>query len=222
MSPNPVSGPDLTGAELTERLATTALRLAASGGWAAVDLPAVAAAAVTPLSELQGVAGTPRLAALIDRWLDATVASAALDLTASPRERLFEALMRRLEAMEDHRAGVLAWREGLARDPSLWAQAAHSRMATARWVLACTGLDGGVVREAQAIVVAGILLRAERGWVQDSDGSFTRTMASLDRDLREAERRMQQIEGWLRPRARPEPPAAAPAGQEEPTAVAGA
>jgi hypothetical protein len=124
--------------------------------------------------------------------------------------------MRRLEAMEDRRRGVLAWRNGLSADPTLWPEAAKRRLRTARRVLTCAGLDAEAIRDVQALGLAAIIDRAERKWVADTNSDFTRAMASLDADLRQAEEWMTRWADW-QSGTRPQPPSDAPESATEST-----
>lgn len=176
--------------------AEQALQLAAESGWQAVSLAAVARAMDVPIGSLALRLSTPKLSGCVDLLLDNAMGDGeALDLS-SPRERLFEVVMRRLEAMEDRRRGVLAWRKGLAADPTLWPEAAKRRLRTAKRALAFAGLDVSASRDAIALALAAIIDRAERKWTEDVSGDFTGSMASLDGDLRRAEDWMERLNRW--------------------------
>ncbi|MFN7180661.1 hypothetical protein [Hyphomonas sp.] len=113
----------------------------------------------------------------------------------SPRERLFEVIMLRFEAMEPYRAGlteILKFRETslthLVRLP-------QHRHATAAWALASAGLDDdtGAPASLKRIAIAFVISETERAWRRETSGDFALTMAALDKGLRRAEDRLGQF-----------------------------
>ena len=112
----------------------------------------------------------------------------ALDPSHSVRDRLFELIIRRFEAMEPHRVAVTAMEQGQDRDPTLMASAHQRHVRCARWVLALAGLEAdGMTGQARAQGLGVIIGQARAAWRGDSAGDFAKTMASLDKNLRRAE-----------------------------------
>lgn len=108
---------------------------------------------------------------------------------ASPRERLFDVLMRRLEALGDNRDAVRSLARSVRRDPAL--ALCFNRLASRseQWMLAAAGIDSAGFKghaRAQALVV--LFSRVVRVWLRDDDPGLARTMAALDRELATAER----------------------------------
>lgn len=106
----------------------------------------------------------------------------------SAKERLFDVLMRRLDAMAPYKLGL----EGVAywalRDPV--AAAALNRVAvnSMRFMLEAAGIDtegqsGGL--KVQGLVLAWV--RVLSVWFKDDDPSLSKTMAALDRELARGE-----------------------------------
>jgi AcrR family transcriptional regulator len=101
-----------------------------------------------------------------------------------PRERLFDVLMRRLEALAPHRAAIRSLMHSARRNPGL---ALALNMATVRsmqWMLTAADMDAGGPRgmlraQGLALLYASVL----RTWVNDEDPGQARTMAALDREL---------------------------------------
>ena len=112
-----------------------------------------------------------------------------------PRERLFDVIMLRFEKMEEHRAGLLSLQHWRERNPARLAALAKARVKTARWALASAGLDaqGDLPMGLRAAGLAWILARTERAWRKEQSADFSRTMAELDKQLREADERA----GWI-------------------------
>lgn len=174
---------------LRRDLARAALSLAASGPWREVTLTKLADAASRPVSEYYG-ASVGEAVDCVEEAFDRAIADNLdkLDPSQSVRDRLFELIMRRFEAMEPHRAAVTAMEHGADRDPTLLAAAHQRNVRCARWVLALAGLEAdGMTGQARAQGLGVIIGQARAAWRGDSAGDFAKTMASLDRNLRRAE-----------------------------------
>jgi hypothetical protein len=170
-------------------LARAALSLAASTPWREVTLVKLADAASRPVSDLYG-ASLWEAVDCVEEAFDRAVAENmdALDPNQSVRDRLFELIMRRFEAMEPHRKAVLSMEHGVDRDPTLLASAHQRHVRCARWVLALAGLEAdGMTGQARAQGLGVIIGQARAAWRGDDAGDFAKTMASLDKNLRRAE-----------------------------------
>ncbi len=179
----------LTDPAIRRDLARAALALAAEGSWKDIALPKVAQAAGQPLAELYG-ATLWEAVDCVEEAFDRAIAANMdkLDPKQSVRDRLFELIMRRFEAMEPHRAAVLAMEQGLDRDPTLMASQHQRHVRCARWVLALAGLEAdGMTGQARAQGLGVIVGQARAAWRGDDAGDFAKTMASLDKNLRRAE-----------------------------------
>jgi hypothetical protein len=82
-----------------------ALRLAEDTSWGDITLSAIAEEAGLPLSEFYGVTRDD-LANAFDAYFDRAMSAEGPPGGESPRERLFDVIMLRFEAMEDYRAGA--------------------------------------------------------------------------------------------------------------------
>lgn len=170
-------------------LARAALTLAAAAPWREVTLLKLADAAARPISDFYG-ASLGEAVDCVEEAFDRAIGDnlEALDPGQSVRDRLFELIMRRFEAMEPHRAAVLAMEVGADRDPTLMAAAHQRHVRCARWVLALSGLEAdGMTGQARAQGLGVIIGQARMAWRSDDAGDFNRTMASLDKNLRRAE-----------------------------------
>jgi AcrR family transcriptional regulator len=108
----------------------------------------------------------------------------------SPRERLFDILMRRLEAMAPYRDGLREVTAYLRRDPSAALAMNHVVMSSMRFMLEAAGIDApegasGIVKlQGLALAWARII----HVWLDDDDPALSKTMAELDRVLTRGER----------------------------------
>jgi hypothetical protein len=170
-------------------LARAALTLASSMPWREVTLLKLADTAARPISDFYG-ASLGEAVDCVEEAFDRAIGDnlEALDPAQSVRDRLFELIMRRFEAMEPHRAAVVAMEAGADRDPTLMAAAHQRHVRCARWVLALSGLEAdGMTGQARAQGLGVIIGQARMAWRGDDAGDFNKTMASLDKNLRRAE-----------------------------------
>ena len=170
-------------------LAEAALKRAAARGWRGVTLHELASLARRPVTDFYPL--TPADASdCIDEYFDrAAGESAPAPNGEEPaRERVFDVAMRRFEAMEPHRAGLLALEQALGFDP-IGQTAAFARLTrTARWLLALAGEEReGVGAAARAQALAFVLRQTRAAWAKDDLGDFAKTMAALDKGLRRAD-----------------------------------
>lgn len=190
-------------------LAAAALKTAADKPWRDVTVFDLAAAMGAPIEDIAGATVSDAVDS-IEEWLDAQAAKGlrGVDWVATPRDRLFDVVMRRFEAMEPVRGALRAIEIALERDPGAMAHQ-HLRAArSARWLLALSGMDAdGVAGAARAQGLAVILTQTRMAWRQDDAGDFVKTMAALDKALRRAEQTFGRFGGFEPPR--PEPPPAA-------------
>lgn len=186
------NNPKMAGKRATprERLIDAALELAAERPWADVSLADVAARAGLGLAELYEHA--PSKAHLVQAWLrriDAAVlAGPAAPADESARDRLFEVLMRRIEAIRPHKAAVASLVDGLSKDPvqALCGWPALTRSMS--WMLEAAGIDASGLKGAlRARGLALVWLAALRAFLADEGEDLGSTMAALDKALKRAE-----------------------------------
>jgi AcrR family transcriptional regulator len=101
-----------------------------------------------------------------------------------PRERLFDVLMRRLEALAPHKAAVRSLTRSARCNPPL-ALALNAMTARSQsWMLTAAGIDSSGIRGAiRAQGMACLYADVLRTWLDDEDPGLARTMATLDRQL---------------------------------------
>jgi AcrR family transcriptional regulator len=101
-----------------------------------------------------------------------------------PRERLFDVLMRRIEALAPHRPALRSLMRSARRHPSLAFALNAMAVRSQQWMLAAADIDasgpGGMVR-AQGLAL--LFARVLATFVHDEDEGLARTMAALDREL---------------------------------------
>jgi AcrR family transcriptional regulator len=167
-----------------------ALALAADHPWSEISLRDIARAAGVGFAELYSRA--PGKDALLDhlarRFDTAALAAAEDDASAEAHDRLFEAVMARLEAMEPHRAALIA----IAQARGMLAIAPHLPR-TARALLEAAGIDtGGPLGALRIAGLTSAWARILQVW-RDDQGALNRTMAEIDKLLHTLNRRLKRI-----------------------------
>lgn len=107
------------------------------------------------------------------------------DLVGEPaKERLFDVLMRRLDALAPYKLGLEGIVEWARRDPMAAAALDRLEVNSMRFMLEAAGIDSegpvGVLK-LQGLVFAWV--RVLRVWFRDEDPALAATMAELDRAL---------------------------------------
>ena len=180
------------------RIVDALLQLAAERRLEDISIRDIAARAGVTLVEFRDsfpsksavLAGLNRL---IDR---AALAAPLADDSAAPvRDRLFEALMSRLDAMAPYKAGlreIVAW---LRRDPSALPQMNRAILNSLRFLLETAGIDcegpTGALK-LQGLVFAWI--RIVDVWLDDNEEGLSRTMAAVDQELTRGEGLIRGVE----------------------------
>jgi ubiquinone biosynthesis protein COQ9 len=174
---------------VTGKVVAAAMKCAADRPWSAVSLREIADVAGVSLAELRegGVAGKIDILIELVGAADRHVLkiAPAPDLRQSPRDRLFEVIMCRLDALEPYKPGLKSVAKSAPADFLLCRHA----LASQAWMLeaggiSSEGLAGGLKAAGLATVYAQVL----RVWLDDDDPGLARTMAALDRRLRRGER----------------------------------
>jgi AcrR family transcriptional regulator len=176
-----------------------AMQMIEADGWVAFSLPALARTLNVPVGEVYGQ--FPSRAAVLNvlgKRLDAQM----LDLSGeeleelNPRERLFELIMRRLDAMKPYKVAL----KKIARDSRGDLEAALAGFGSmSRAVVElvdAAGLRGpGSLLARHAV---GLLyLRVLRVWLDDDDPEQAKTLAELDKGLARMERAAQGLFRFL-------------------------
>lgn len=181
-----------------DRIIDATMSLLAEEGWESVSLEAIADKAGISLADLRD-AYDGRMAILNDlsRRIDKTVLK-GIDETMhdeAPRERLFDILYSRFEALEKYRPALRRLAGAVLRDPVLALELNRSVVTSMSWMLSAAGIDNtgpsGILRAQGLALVWGQVMRV---WLDDNEPGKARTMAALDRHLRRAERAIIRID----------------------------
>jgi len=129
----------------------------------------------------------------------------------SPRERLFELIMRRFDAMKPYRAGLLRLSRELLPEPRLLLRSALNLDRLVEWLLELADIPPrGCARLFLEPALAAAYLRSYRVWLRDESPDQAKTLAALDRELARFERLASRfLRGAMPPRRPPREPESA-------------
>jgi AcrR family transcriptional regulator len=174
-----------------EQALDSALRVAGTNGWTSGSLAQVAED--TGLPHARVLALLPTRTAVLEAWgaqVDAQVLAEGVDLDPEEtvRDRLFDLIMRRLDALAPHKAAVSALTPACAGDPLMGLTAAMGLSRSMAMTLEAAGVGaagfGGLLRVKGLSVLFLYVLRA---WLSDDSPDMAKTMAALDQALDKAE-----------------------------------
>ncbi len=181
-------------ADIPRHIVATAIGLAATQGWRDTTLGDIAAAAKLPLAEVHAhYRSKAAILAAFSRQIDAEVlAGDDPELAGQPaRDRLFDVIMRRFDALSPHKVGVRAVLGDSLSDPMALVAGACALERSMAWMLAAARIEssglGGLLRTKG---LAAIYLAVLRVWLADDSGDMAATMAALDKRLRQADAAM--------------------------------
>jgi AcrR family transcriptional regulator len=178
------------------------LRLASDRPWNDIEIADIAREAHVSLSEFRDL--FPSKGAVLggfSRLIDRQVLDGTTDDLADepPRERVFDVMMRRLDAMTPHKEALRRITFALRRDPLSLAALNQVGLNSMRFMLAAARVStegplGHLKLQGAVIVFANTM----ETWLEDDDPALARTMARLDRELRRGERVLEQAEDFRR------------------------
>jgi AcrR family transcriptional regulator len=181
-----------------ERAVEALMRLAAEQPWGDIELADVAREAGLTLSEMRDL--FPSKGAILDgytRMIDKTVIEGTTeDLAGEPaRERVFDVLMRRLDAMAPHKRALRRISYAMRSDPLSLSALNRSALNSMRYMLAAAGVptEGplGFVKLQGAVLT---LVSVMEAWFDDDDPAQAKTLARLDRELSRGERVLERAD----------------------------
>lgn len=179
--------------DIETRLVAGLWQVIAAHGWEGLSMRRVAAASGVAPAELRRRCPMPHhLLLLHERLVDQAVLEGILPGEApddnTPRDRVFDVIMRRIDALQPHRAGILRFIEDLKTDPLLALAMLAALPGAMAWMLEAAGLgSSGIAGLARAQGLTAVWLATLRAWVRDESADLGATMAALDRALDRAE-----------------------------------
>ena len=174
------------------------MRLAESRPWSDIELQDIAREAAISLADLRDM--FPSKGAILgglSRRVDRQVLEGTTDdLAGEPaRERLFDVMMRRLDALAPYKRALKRIAQGMRGDPLAVAAMNQLALNSQRYMLAAAGISTedalGFLKLQGAVIIHANTLET---WFEDDDPALARTMARLDREIRRGERVMERAD----------------------------
>ena len=178
-------------ADIPNHIVTTALTLATNQGWRDTTLGDIADTAKLSLGELLAIYPTKTaIIAAHSRQIDSQVLKAIDSDLASepPRDRLFDVMMRRFDALEPDRDGLRSIIHASLCDPVSAVCSAFVLRRSMIVMLEAASISASGLRGLVRVKgLSAIFLSVLRVWFNDDSEDMARTMSALDRSLRRAE-----------------------------------
>jgi AcrR family transcriptional regulator len=179
-----------------DRIIDATLRLIAREGWRRLAMAAIAAEAGLPiLAVYRAFPSKPAILRGFFQRIDEAVLAAPLEVEAAedaderPRDRVFDLLMRRFDALGPYREAIEVLGREMPADPCTALAAGAGLLCSMAWMLGAAGIATDGLRGIVAVkLTAAAYLATARGWLRDDSPDMAPTMAALDRRLRGIER----------------------------------
>lgn len=174
------------------------LELAGERNWEDITIGDVATRANVSLSTFRELFPSKgAVLAAFSRKIDRIVLDGTTDdLVGEPaKDRLFDVLMRRLDALAPYKLGLEGVSDWARRDPLAAAALNRVVVNSMRFMLEAAGIDtegvvGGLKLQGLALAWGRVLST----WFRDDDSSLSSTMATLDRELTQGGRFVERAE----------------------------
>ncbi|MDP9138130.1 MAG: TetR/AcrR family transcriptional regulator [Pseudomonadota bacterium] len=182
------------------RIRQAAFLLALQRPWHQVTLEAIAREADVSLTELRKI--TSSRAAILSgfsRDIDESMLAnlAKQPPSGEPHDRLFDVILRRLEIMGPYREVVASIIRSPAGDPGEALDLFSAASRSAVWMLAAAGAEADFHwRSINKLSLHHAYWRVVQVWIEDDDPGLAKTMATLDRRLRDAEARAETLRSF--------------------------
>ena len=184
--------------EFDKALVAAAFAQAALTGWSGLSIVEAARAAGLPLDRAR--TRFPEPSAVLMRFgvLADSAALAEPATESTPRDRIFDLLMRRFDVLQQHRDGMVALLKVLPSQPLLALALSAATLRSMAWMLEAAGLSASGLRGLlRSKTLVGVWLYTLRAWKSDESADLTATMAALDKALDQADR----VFDWLAPKS---------------------
>jgi AcrR family transcriptional regulator len=176
----------------SDKIIDAALACIARQGWRRLSLADIAAEAGLPILRVYRLfSSKPAILCGFFRRIDEAVLAAPPEGEPDerPRDRVFDLLMRRFDALQPHRAALGVLARELPTDPLAALAAGAGLLRSMRWMLEAAGISAEGLGGAVAVkLTAAAYLATLRVWRRDESPDLAPTMAALDRRLRGIER----------------------------------
>ena len=194
--------------DLEAKIIKAAFKLATEDGWSNTTLSQIAAKADVPMADVYlSMPTKSSILAAYSRQIDLKMLDASDDVDEedSARDRLFDVIMNRFDAMAEDRDALRVISQDVRYRPFEMLALRDSILHSLRWILEAAGLDAGGARGAVrqrglALIYADVFAT----WLKDDDPGLAKTMAQLDRRLRRVEDLIRRLQSSRERFSRPD------------------
>ncbi len=178
--------------DIRQKIVESALYLAVAQGWEYTTLRDIAQHSGISASDLYDVIDDKNdilviLGKIIDKKLLDNI-DISEDDSISSRDRLFDILMDRYEALNDYRDGVAAIFESFKYDPKQIIISMPHLCRSISWMLEMSTIEtAGVSGMVKVVGLTGFYIKVLKVWIKDDSKDLSKTMAALDQALDRAE-----------------------------------
>jgi AcrR family transcriptional regulator len=176
-------------AEPREAIIDALLTLAATRDYEKIGLSEIAREAGVSLADMRELYESKfAIVTAFSHRVDRAVLDGGSAEGETARDRIFEILMRRFDALDPHKPAVKSIARAARRDICLGSALHRNAQRSIKWLMSAaevekSGMLGFMALEGLVLVNADAL----RAWLDDDDPGLARTMAALDRGLRRGE-----------------------------------
>lgn len=176
---------------IEDRALDAALRLAATRRWSDIALSEIAAEAGLELGDMLRHARCKNaLLGVFARRLDAAMLAQPVESDSPVKDRLFDLLMRRFDALGPYRDAVQGILDGMMRDPAITFSMGPGLVHSMRYLAEAAGIKAtGLLGPIKINALASVYICTLRVWVKDDSADAAKTMAHLDKQLG-------RLDGW--------------------------
>jgi AcrR family transcriptional regulator len=183
-----------------DALIRAALAMIAARGWRATSLADLAAETGHDLADILGIVESKAgvLRGFV-RMIDRAALASPPDAEGSIRDKLFELLMRRFDALAPYRDAVQRLARDLLGDPPAAACAAMQVAGAMRATAELAGVEtGGLLGAARVKLIGAAYAWAMRTWLTGDAADNDKTMKALDQALTRLETLARSVPGTKR------------------------
>ncbi len=184
-----------------QKIIEAALKLAETKKWPDISMTEIARAAKVSLAQMRGeFSGKSAILKAFMAQIDQVVLDQAAEdvVDENPRDRLFDIIMLRFEALEPYKAALNNIIPSLRCHPAMALELSGAILRSAKWMLIAAGLEthgsAAFVRTRGLALVFGKTMEV---WLGDEDAGMAKTMAELDKQLRRGEDWLKALRGPL-------------------------
>jgi len=179
---------EISGHSARDRVIDALMALGAERDWDQIEIGDIAERADMSLGEFRDLFPSKGaiLGAFARRIDHAVLAGDNADLALeSDKDRIFDVLMRRFDALTPYKQALQRMTPALSRDPLSIAALNQVAMNSMRFMLAAAGIDTegpmGLIKLQGSVLMFAKLLDV---WYHDEDPGLSRTMAAMDTELK--------------------------------------